>query len=937
MFGITGLGFAAPWVLGGLLLGAGLWWLLKMMPPRPRRLVFPSVLLLRRALDTEETPARVPWWLYLLRLALLIAVILGLAGPVFNPAAPIGGAGPMVLVIDNDWAAAPHWDARLAMLETLIDRAGRADRPVMLIPTARAPMSAPDTPLAVLGPMSAANARQKLGSIEPRPWPADHRGLGALLPDLSARAGSEGAMPVVWLTSGILGDSDPTTPPVDITSLATDLDRLGGLAVVQPTNEQAPLWLSPPANGERGMAVTAHRAVLAGERPVTARALAADGRVVAEGRGAFAAGDASLTLDLAMPIEARNEIARVELAPEVGAGRTWLLDNRWRRRTIALVGADADEQPLLTDTFYLGRALEEAAALTQTSLDRVLADTAPYSVVVMGDRGGLAAAGVAGLEQWIGQGGVLIRFAGSALATAPDALTPVPLRSADRRLGGALSWDEPARLAPFAATSPFAGITVPTDVTVERQVLARPSPQLAERTWARLEDGTPLVTAKPIGSGWLMLIHTTAEPSWSSLAISGLFVEMLRAMVALADGRADAGLPDQLNPIALMDGFGRVSAADGGSVRAVPPRPNPDGPIAVNPRTPPGYYGSPRSRVAVNMLPPVTDLRAWPRLPSRVDVGSYGASREIDLRPLFLTLALALAIIDFAVTLALRGLIPSLRREGWQAWRPGWGSWRGGPTSVLVLALTAAAAMPHSARAQALADDAAALAATLQTQLGYVLTGDRRIDETSRLGLDALAAELRARTALDDIGTVAVNPARDELAFYPLLYWPVTDEQATLREPTRRKLNAYMRFGGLVVFDTRDGGLTNGSPALHRLTQGLDIAPLTPLPSDHVLTKAFFLLEEFPGRLTGGQLWVEQGGASGGADGVSAVVLAANDYAAAWAVDDIGRPLNVLVPDGARQREWAYRFGINLVLYALAGNYKADQVHVPSILMRLGN
>jgi hypothetical protein len=478
---------------------------------------------------------------------------------------------------------------------------------------------------------------------------------------------------------------------------------------------------------------------------------------------------------------------------------------------------------------------------------------------------------------------------------------------------------------------------VPTDVTVERQVLARPGPQLAERTWARLADGTPLVTAKAIGSGWLMLIHTTAEPSWSSLAISGLFVEMLRTMVAFADGRADAGLPERLDPIALMDGFGRVTTVDNGSVRAVSPRPNSDGLIAVNPRTPPGYYGSQRNQVAVNMLPPVTDLRAWPRLPSRVDVGRYGASREIDLRPLFLTMALALAIIDFAVTLALRGLIPSLRRDGWQAWRLNWGSWRGGPVSVLVLAVTAAALMPGFSRGQTPTDDAAALAATLQTPLGYVLTGDRRIDATSRLGLDALAAQLRARTALDDIGTIAVNPARDELAFYPLLYWPVTEGQAALREPTRRKLNAYMRFGGLVVFDTRDGGLTTSSPALRRLTQGLHIAPLTPLPSDHVLTKAFFLLDEFPGRLTGGQLWVEQSGASDGADGVSAVVLAANDYAAAWAVDDIGRPLNVLVPNGARQREWAYRFGINLVLYALAGNYKADQVHVPSILMRLGN
>ncbi len=100
------------------------------------------------------------------------------------------------------------------------------------------------------------------------------------------------------------------------------------------------------------------------------------------------------------------------------------------------------------------------------------------------------------LDRWVREGGTLVRFAGPRLAERQDPLLPVPLRAGERQLGGALSWERPQHLAPFPDHSPFAGLPVPAEVTVERQVLAEPSPRLAERTWARLADGTPLVTAR---------------------------------------------------------------------------------------------------------------------------------------------------------------------------------------------------------------------------------------------------------------------------------------------------------------------------------------------------------------------------------------------------------------------------------------------------------
>ena len=200
--------------------------------------------------------------------------------------------------------------------------------------------------------------------------------------------------------------------------------------------------------------------------------------------------------------------------------------------------------------------------------------------------------------KWIETGGVLLRFAGPHLAEQSDHLLPVRLRRGGRTIGGALSWEKPARLAPFAADSPFAGLAIPDDVTVSRQVLAEPDLDLAGKTWARLADGTPLVTAEKLGKGWIVLVHTTANAEWSNLALSGLFVEMLRRIVAMSEGVAAAGESDA----AAARDAGRVRPA---AARRRPPR----GRFPArrsrrrmpSPRHPPGFYGTADARRALNL------------------------------------------------------------------------------------------------------------------------------------------------------------------------------------------------------------------------------------------------------------------------------------------------------------------------------------------------
>jgi len=526
------------------------------------------------------------------------------------------------------------------------------------------------------------------------------------------------------------------------------------------------------------------------------------------------------------------------------------------------------------------------------------------------------------LVAWVRAGGLLLRFAGANLAEGDDALVPVKLRRGDRSVGGAMTWAKPLGLAGFAAGSPFTGLAVPPDVRVSRQVLAEPSADLAAKTWARLSDGTPLVTAERRGKGWLALIHTSANPEWSNLALSGLFVEMLRRMVALSQGVAGADARVSLPPRRTLDGFGRsvrppataVAIAASAFARTKP-----------GPRHPPGLYGTETIRRSLNLSPSIGELRAFASVPTGATRSFYKDARQTDFKPWLLAAALVLLIVDTVIGLLMRGLLPM----------PG----RAAAASALVAALALPLMfMAPEARAQdGTLDDPFAIKATSKTRLAYITTGNAETDEVSLAAMRGLGAILRRRTSVEPGDPMAIDPERDELALFPMLYWPIVPGQAAPSDTAADRLNGFMRGGGILLIDLRDpnGQGTFDTIALRRALGGVRIPALAPVPRGHVLTKSFYLLQQFPGRWAGGTVWVQTGNRKVN-DGVSQVIVGSNDWAGAWAVDGSLRPMFPVAPGGSVQREHAFRTGINIVMYALTGNYKADQVHLPTIMRRLG-
>ena len=901
------LSFVSPWVLFALLALPLLWWLLRVTPPAPLVERFPAIQLLRDLLVVEETPAHTSWWLLALRVLAAGFVILAIARPVLDAGAAFGGSGPVLLVIDDGWASAGDFPLRAQAASGVLDRAERAGRGVALLFTATSEIGAKPVVSPVL-PIPEARAR--LSALRPKSWAPDRASA------LAALAG--------WAQPGtsVVFVSDELTHGSDFAAFAAALTRIGGVTKIccETPVPAGRVLLPPRLEAERlvarlaqaPQAVPSSHVVLA--QSGDGRSL---GRVVIQVPAGAGSGEAAIVL----PPELRNRLERLVIEGTPSVASVALLDERWRHRPVGLLAGDiiSAEAPLTGPLFYLRRALAPYAELRQGTIEALLGRD--LSVLVLADRVVSEGAERTALLQWVEKGGLLVRFAGPRMAEASqvaarlsrvDPLLPVRLLAGDRQLGGALSWNQPVALAAFPAASPFAGLPVPDEVRVSRQVLAEPTAQLAEHSWAALADGTPLVTEAVRGAGRIVLFHVTANADWSDLPLSGLFVEMLRRLVQVSVGVGSPLSGTVLAPAESLDGFGLLGAsppaARGLAAEAFAATP-------VSAAHPPGLYGAENSRQALNLGNQLPEPEAAPAISGARIESLVGGALERALGPWLMAASVALLVLDMLIGLMMRGLL------GRRVVAVG-----------LVLLLPVRGVVAQEARAQ----EAPALA----TRLGYIVTGDARVDGITQQGLSGLSNYVNQRAAAALAAPDAVMPGLDDLSFYPLLYWPIIAEAAPLDAAAQTALNEYMSRGGIILIDTRGSGTGEGfapgtEAALERLATGLVVPPLIPLDNEHVLARAFYLLGEFPGRFGGGSVWVqrEQDRAN---DSVSPVIIGGHDWASAWAVDGAGRNPYATVPGGVRQRQLAYRFGVNLVMYALTGNYKGDQVHVPAILERLG-
>ncbi|HVE21643.1 MAG TPA: DUF4159 domain-containing protein [Acidocella sp.] len=865
--------FAAPLALAALALLPALYFILRLTPPAPRRLRFPPIALLRDLSDTESTPDRLPLWMLLFRLLAAALLIIGFAGPTLRPPPVLPGSGPVLLVVDNGWAAAASWPQLTAAGQRIIAAAQAQNRDVALLATAR---DATNSPLTVPNVTDASTAAHRLAALQPQPWPSDRSAAAALVRDAPERTR-------FYLADGVGGDNFPAF-----------LQALHPTRILKPFT--LPPLLGPPTLGPDG-GLRVHAISNPGGQPLLAET--ATGTILA--RQEFtSSGDAVFTL----PPGLQNRIARLVLAGDPTAGGTALADSSLHTTLAGLDMRSANaDTPFLGALYYLRRALPASTRITTGTLPQLIA--AHPGLIFLTDTP-LDAAGQEAARHYVEAGGVLVRFAGPETADRQDNFTADPLLRGDRRLGGALSWTTPETLSPFPAASPFAGLAPDPKVTVSRQILADPGSLDPATVWASLNDGTPLILGQTIGRGTLVNILTTANTDWSNLVLSGLYPQLIARLTSLSQSVPTAGSTAQ--PLsALLNAFGTLTIPTASAVLTPAQRDT----VMISATQPPGLYGPGDGAIALNLgqhIPPLVAAR----LPGAQPFGD--ATPPERLGPGLIAIAMLLFAIDLLISLILRGAF-SRRR--------------------FLLALLLCLALPPAAQAQN---------AALQTGLGYILTNDPATDKLSADALGYLSTSVSAHTSVALGPPVALTPGRDDLSLYPLIYWPLPPGAPPPTQAACADLSRYMDHGGLLMIDTQGGdadasgsgaGFADGAAATFaRDTACLNLPPLEKLTTASVLAHSFYIIPDFPGRFTGAPVLIAA--ASGrDADNVTPVIVGQNDWAGAWARDAGGNGEQAPIPGGEAQRLIADRFGINLVIYALTGSYKADQNTAPALLDQL--
>ncbi len=860
------IAFLHPLALLGLVALPVLWIILKFLPPLPKKIFLPTARFLLGLESRQSVPQTAPWWLILLRLSILTALILAFAGPVLHPQKISDTAAPLRLVFDNGWASAQNWDMQMARAEDILQKAAQANRPVELLLTAsKAPA----------GFMRGDEALRVLKAAEPMPWPG--------LPD-KLKASVE-AQDTFWVSSGV---AEP-----GFYSAAENFLSHGRLTVFVPDMKERPALLRGPSEDAPSALLRVEIPSGAPARSVSLQAYDRGGKIIHEiSKNITGQSGGADIMDESFSGKGVQQWKSPGIA---GAGGVFLNDRQSGGGLYGIVAMDkpSENADFSSASFYLSRAIEKFAKVETGSIEELIRKGA--AVIVLPDIADFAPGVLSDLEKWIKGGGIVLRFGGKAMSEADNMLVPVPLKTGMRALSGELAWTQPLKMAAFPKTSPFAGQKTP-DITVENQLLAEPSADLESHVWAQLSDGTPVITAKAEGRGLLILVHTTATPAWSDFVLSGFYVSFLKDvldMAALPDKATPA--PSSLQPLFVLDGWGRLKTPGA----AVKPIEKDNLAAAVPSETnPPGFYGDAMRSHAFNLGDHI-GLDMVERLPSGAKTESLKLqTQETRLAAAFFTLAAILFLIDWLVHIvSARGFVRY--------------------TAAVLLLL-----IPLSAQAQDAVDKSALI------HLACVKSDQ---DKTCKDGLQNLSNALKARTSTEIGDAVTIDPESDDLSFYPLLYWPV-DSKTSLSAKARDNLAHYIGKGGMIMIDTQTGDYNSATVLpdsailqLREALKGIDIPPLKPAPKNHVLFKSFYLVNIYPEFDLTGKIWVEDDSIEP-EDGLSSVIVTGQDLMHRWAY-----------PASRTDAEMALRFGINLVLYSLTGNYKADQVHMKTILERMGD
>jgi hypothetical protein len=1002
--------FLHPIFLLALLSLPLLWLIIRNLPPPAATIRFPAFFLLPQIGNASRISKKSPLWLLLFRILLAAIIIFLFSRPYLKPDAEgynVNSSSNLLIVIDDSFSAAQYWPEIIEKAKNVARDAEANSSKIALVrlsdyselhKQSTKPEHNYQNAEQVINNLSRQDGGQFIDQkntpnntrdniIAPQPITNSQINFTELAEDIAKLSKNRETIDqVFFLNSGV------SSSKVDDDSLKKFIDGLENIAattVFIPKEQRVAVIRDVQITAEN-VRVSVGKPINNGQSKVFLQAFDAAGEIIGSYPMELNIGK-NTDVEVNIPDDVRNNVDSFTIAGQYHAGAKFIVGGSAKIKSVGLAcgdssaeNADSPRQPLLDESYYIHSAFKGFARVKQAAVSDLIRSS--VSIIVMCDSHQLEQTAEKDeheqLQQWIEDGGTLVRFAGSRMANqnldapisisptsiAPelttDALLPVKLGSITR-YNGLVTWQKPQGIKEFSANSPLAKMKIDKDIRIKTLIQAAADMEsdlairgisIADAVWAELEDGSPLITGSKLEEGNLVLIHTSSTPEWSNLPLSITFVEILQRLYDISEyqktGNSEQSeLENQsfsATPISLMDGFGNLRRAnnlmDGVSTNFMELD-------ARNKFISPGVYqvnetdgnsGSAPYFIA-NLSQPQTFVSLGNIEPVQGKTQYYSsANKSRDLSGYLAYALLLMLCLDALISVMLAQ--PRMRQFFTDLLRQN-PSTKQTTSSVALFAAIVMVISSPALTSPALAEGGMAADAdnpvlnspALMPKLAYVKTGNSRVDDISRLGISTISEELSRRTSFNPGAPVAVDINLDDISLYPLLYWPYAEHTQPITAESANRLRTYIRSGGMIILDSQDGAnleQEGGRKAdfLAVILKSLNIGELSVADKNHVLGKTFYLLDSFPGRVSAYAVLLEKPEPTVN-DGVSPVIIGSSDWAGAWARGSGDGSYSLPMLSANNQinpqlnREYAIRAGVNFALYALTGNYKNDMIH----------
>ena len=902
---INNLAFSNHLALIGLFALPLVFYIIKLLPPAPKKMFFSSFYLIKSMEKVSVTKKNVPIWLLIYRIILITLIILFFSAPYLNIMNKKNTSNTIknyVIIADIGWSMSKEWDKFKKIVSEISVEAEKKNKKIIFYHSNSKNNMSPKIFT------SSKSINQYLKKINPVPWQFEKSNLIEVIKKNNNFINDK--------TFFIFSKFDNKNYSDQKKSLDFYNNKVKNKVLIDPI--ESIIFLKNVHTSKENIRLEVIRHALSKpSSKFSIRITSIDNQIIFKKEYELKPNQITFYFNQKFPLDVINQIHKLEIVDQNHAGAKYYFDDYSKKKRIGILSDSFQykENPLLSSVYYIEKSLNTNNILKIGNLDQLIKFNC--SVIIIPDKGNITDKDHSKLSNWLANGGTIIRFSNIRLAKNNTKFLPSNnLFMTIRNVGGVLSMEKKLKINPFTKNSMFHGLEIPEDITFKKQLIFTSNNNNLQ-ILATLTDNTPLISLGKKNQGKIFLFHITANNDWSNLPLSALFSGMLQRIVLLSEKKiinsnANLNLTKEINSFGDLNNTDKIlSIRDNSLLKKLTP----------SKENLPGIYENKELTIALNLSNKIYDEHFKSRLDKNYKIFSKFTIQVIDLKPLLLKIILFMFIIDMLITIILKknfSFINGLNKH----------------KNLLGLVFFFIFIFNlNNAYTEGLDND---------TYLAYIKTPDKKLNAVSKSGLSTIKNLLETRTSVSPKEVIGVNITKDPIYYFPFLYWPLSKDLIILDITTVSKIKKYLTNGGMILFDiigfSRESFSleSNKFKTIKSFLASIEADNLSPINEGHTLTKSFYLLKKFSGRWDNKNLLIESSNLEE-KDGVSSVILGFNDWAGAWALDINKNPLYPIVPGGERQREISYRFGINIVMYALTGNYKSDQIHFKSILNRLNN